>query len=337
MNRTLIILLAACVLPPCMERQLAAAVSSGAVSQAAVPPVLRVPDQEKARETVETVYSTWRQSMINHNYQAWKETTSESRQVRVRNLAVSEKREFPRSLFEQQPIPPSLVQLKYVGALGGPSGGTLAATYYGRVDMGLGDGGGRNALVLLFVHERGKWRYDQQRLFNLSHLPQVKERLARGDFSVLKEQDGFHPYPSSPPVPPLCRAPQLIGKVFVDAPGRRVTMTINGVSRHEFEDCRMAETISGGLLRGRNTITYSIDSLNGKNTGNPLGIGLFVMPETVGNQPAVCFEHVCDEKDAPQGGSFTFTVSEDMIRSMNPRSGVAKPAPFRPVPLKTKK
>lgn len=305
--------------------------------QAAARPSLRVPDREQARNEAETVYSTWRQSMINHNYAAWTESTSESRQVKVRNLAISEKREFPRTLFDQKEAMPPLSKLKYIGALGGPHGDTLAATYYGSVDMGRGIRSADGALVLLFVYERGKWKYDQSRFFDLSHLPQVKARLARGDASVLQEQDGFHPYATPPATPPLCRAPQLIGKVFVDAPDRKITMTVNGTSQHVFENCRMAEVISGGLKRGRNTISYTIEPIKGKTTGVPMAIGLFVMPETVGNTPATCFEHICDEKDTPHGGTYTFTVTEDMIRAMNPKAQVPRPAPFRPVPLKPKK
>lgn len=308
-----------------------------APQQASEHPTLRTPNQEQARNEAETVYSTWRQSMINHNYAAWTESTSESRQVKVRNLAVSEKREFPRSLFEQKEAMPPLSKLKYVGALGGPRGDTLAATYYGPVDMGRGIHASDGALVLLFVYERGKWKYDQSRFFDLAHLPQVKARLARGDASVLREQDGFHPYATPPATPPLCRTPQLIGKVFVDAPDRKVTMTVNGTSQHVFENCRMAEVISGGLVRGRNTISYTVTPLNGKKQGSPMAIGLFVMPETVGNTPATCFEHICDEQDIPHGGTYTFTVTDDMIRAMNPKANVPRPAPFRPVPLKPKK
>lgn len=299
-------------------------------------PAYRIPNQEQARDIAETMYNTWRLSMLNSDYQAWKSATSFSRQAKVHNLVVSERRPFPAAIFGRQATPPALGNLRYVGALGGPQGNTLAATYYGKIDLGLGGEPTDNALVLLFVEEGGKWRYDQSRFFNLAHLPQVRERLARGDASVLKEQDGFHAYDAPPATPPLCAAPQLIGKVFVDAPDRRIDMTINGISHHVFEDCRLAEVVSGGLRRGKNTIAYTIRPLSDRAAKQPMAVGLFVMPETKGNHPATCFEHIADAGDNPQGGSFTFTVSDEMIRAMNPAAHAQKPAPFRPVPLKNK-
>ncbi len=297
---------------------------------------IRVPDQQQARDIAETMYNTWRISMLNKDFQAWKSATSLSRQAKVHNLVVSEKKPYPAAIFGPQAAPPSLGNLRYVGSIGGPTGKTLAATYFGKVDLGVDGEPTDNALVLLFVEDNGKWRYDQSRFFNLGHLPKVRERLARGDFSVLKEQDGFHAYETPPAIPPLCGAPQLIGKVFVDAPGRRVEMTVNGISTHVFEDCRLAEVVSGGLKRGRNTVSYTIKPLSKTADKQPLAIGLFVMPETKGNQPATCFEHIAAPGDNPQGGSYTFTVSDDMIRAMNPTLNMPKPAPFRPVPLKTR-
>lgn len=312
-------------------------------SRATAPPrpaptasAVRVPDQQQACDIAETMYNTWRISMLNKDFQAWKSATGFARQAKVHNLVVSEKKPYPAAIFEAQATPPSLANLRFVGALGGSAGKTLAATYFGKVDLGVGGQPSDNALVLLFVEDKGKWRYDQSRFFNLGHLPKVRERLARGDASVLKEQDGFHAYDTPPAIPPLCGAPQLIGKVFVDAPTLRVEMTVNGISTHVFEDCRLAEVISGGLKRGRNTVTYTVTPLSAEANKQPLAIGLFVMPETEGNQPATCFEHITAPGDTPQGGTYAFTVSDDMIRAMNPSLKMPKPAPFRPVPLKQK-
>lgn len=102
--------------------------------------------------------------------------------------------------------PPALAPLMYVGSV--VNGPTAAATYYGKVDLGLGqEPTDSNALVLLFTHENGKWKYDQARFFNLTRLPAVKERLKRGDASVLMEQDGFQPLGKFPPCRLSARRP----------------------------------------------------------------------------------------------------------------------------------
>lgn len=297
-------------------------------------PVFHTPDQEQAKIIADTIYNTWRVAMIRGNEQAWRSSTTLSRQNRIRNLIVSQRGRFPHDFFRMQQEPPNLANFKFVGALAGPDKRTLAATYLGRVQLGDGQAED-NAIVLEFVHEYGKWKFDQSRFFNLKQLPKVKQRLAAKDLSVLKEQDGFHPYLTAPTVPPACPAPQLIGKVFVDAPGRSIEMNINGISAHEFADERRADVISGGLRRGKNTISYTIET-DSKKT-QPMAIGLFVMPETEGNRPACVFEHITDSGDAAKGGSFSFYISNDMIAAMNPAYKGNKPTPYRPVPLKTKK
>lgn len=292
------------------------------------------PDQKAARATAERVYSTWRIGMVRKDETAWRSVTTRARQMKVRNLIVSQKGNFPHDFFHDQPEPPSLDKFAYIGSITGCGNRTLASTYVGNVKLGEGKVA-ENAFVLLFVYEDGKWKFDQSRMFNLESVPQVKERLHKGDLSVLVEQDGFHPYGAAPAVPSPCGRPQLIGKVFVDSPGRSIDMRINGISVHQFEDERRADVISGGLKRGRNTISYTIKT-NEKLAHPSMAIGLFVMPETPGNKPVCVFDHILDATDTARGGEFTFEIRNENIASMNPRFTGTAPQPFHAVPLKKK-
>lgn len=305
------------------------------VAAAPAAPALQVPDQAKAESLVDVVYNTWRLSLIRGNESAWITCTPRSRRVKVRNMIVSQRGRFPSDFFAQPHEMPPLENFRYVGALLGCGGRTLAATYLGRVQLGEKNFAADNAYVILMVHEEGRWRIDQTRFFNLSKLPEVRKRLAAKDINVLKEQDGFHPYDRLPSTPPSCPAPELIGKVFVDAPGRNVKMTINGISLHEFDDERRADIISGGLRRGRNTITYHITTDDAKSHPS-LGIGLFVMPETPGNHPMCVFDHILDSTDTAHGGTFEFFILNDHIAAMNPKFKGTPPQPFHAVPLKEK-
>ncbi len=293
-----------------------------------------VPNQKKAKETADTVYNTWRLSMIRGNEQGWRSATSSSRQVKVRNLIVSQRGEFPRDFFKQQQEPPRLENFRYVGALTGCNGRTMAATYLGKLQLGDGKAE-ESAFVLEFVFEQGKWKLDQTRFFNLSKLPEVRKRLQAQDISILREQDGFQPYSAIPSPPAACRAPELIGKVFVDCPGRDIHMTINGISVHEFGDERRADIISGGLKRGQNTISYTITPQAGQAPA-AMAIGLFVMPETPGNHPVCVFDHILDAQDTAEGSSITFTISNGHIASMNPKFTGEAPQPHHAVPLRQK-
>lgn len=292
------------------------------------------PDQQVARELLESVYNTWRIGMVRKNEAAWRSATSRSRQQKVRNLIVSQKGDFPADFFHNQPEPPSLTNFKYIGTIAGCGNRTMAATYVGKVQLGDAPAN-ETAFVLLFVLDEGKWKFDQSRMFNLSRLPEVRERLHRGDLNVLVEQDGFHPYESLPEVPAACGRPQLIGKVFVDAPGRAIDMKINGISVHAFDDERRADVISGGLRRGQNTISYTIRT-HEKMEHPSMAIGLFVMPETPGNRPVCVFDHILDATDTAKGGEFHFEIRNENIASMNPAYKGKAPQPFHAVPLKAK-
>ncbi len=298
------------------------------------PSSFRVPDQDKAREAAELVYNTWRLAMIRGSEQAWRSSATRSRQVKVRNLIISQRGTFPRDFFNTQAEPPKLENFKFVGAINACQGRTMAVTYVGRLQ--LGDGKAHdNAFVLELVYEDGKWKLDQTRFFDLSHLPDVRKRLLSKDIELLKEQDGFQPYMAIPRVPAACQPPVLIGKIFVDCPGRDLDISINGVSEHEFTDERRADVISGGLRRGQNTIHYSVRT-NEKLPHPGMGIGIFVMPETPGNHPVCVFDHIIDEDGTATGGTITFNISNEHIASMNPAFQGKAPEPYHAVPLKPK-
>ena len=75
------------------------------------------PGDSQLRDDLDVAYNTWRLHMLRGNYDGWRATTSAYRQVKVRNLAVSEKRPFPASLFRQPMAPPALSPLMYVGTV----------------------------------------------------------------------------------------------------------------------------------------------------------------------------------------------------------------------------
>lgn len=294
---------------------------------------LRLPHQERARQIADLAYNTWRVSHANGgNFVAWEDCTTRSRVRKVRNLIVSQRGRYPQDYFREAQYMPSLDRFNYVGSVASCNGNTLAATYFGKVQLGDAKPAD-TAFVILLVNENGRWKVDQTRCFDLSRIPEVRKRLLARDTKVLMEQDGFHPYRSLPDTPPVCPEPQLIGKIFVDCPGREIDLYINGISSHEFYDERRADVISGGLRRGSNTISYTIRDLDGRE--HPaMAIGLFVMPETPGNSPVCVYDHILDASDAAKGGSFTFNISNTQIASMNPKFTGEKPQPFHAVPLK---
>lgn len=91
-----------------------------------------IPHQENARQIAETVYNTWRLSMIRGNEQAWRSSTCKSRQMKVRNLIISQRGRFPRDFFSEIQEAPNIDNFVYVGSLLGCKGNTMACTYVGK-------------------------------------------------------------------------------------------------------------------------------------------------------------------------------------------------------------
>lgn len=295
---------------------LSALVLSVAPSQAAAVP---------AQSELEAIYYTWRQSMMRADYALWRSTTAMFRQRTVRNQAVSEKKPFPKALFTLEMQPPALTGLKFVGIK--TAGDTAAATYYGKVDFGVGGSPSDNAFVLLFVRENGSWKYDTARYFNLSKLPEVRRRLARGDTKILEEQDGFKPLGKTPFVPPLCPQPKFIAKLYIDCPGRKVVANVNNVSFHTFENTREAVLVSGGLKGGMNTINYQIEDMPDVPKGHFV-ISVFIMPEVPGNIPGKAFQYYTKATEVPTGGDFMMNVDLNLLKTM--KAPEPAPAPKKP-------
>ncbi len=299
---------------------------------------LSYPHQERARELGETLYNTWRLAMQRRDEQAWQKVTPRSRQQKVRNLVRSMKGKMSEDFFgEEAKSLPMLENFRFIGAIAGAQRRTMNLVYLGRL-LVAEEQTQTVAYVLYFVDETGKgtWTFDQSRFVSLEHLPEYATRLSKKEVEVLRDVELFHPYASVPAVPTLVGDPQLLGKVFLDIPGRAVTMKINGVSTHEFHDERRADVILGGLRRGENTVNYTINDADGA-PRDSFAIGIFVMPEKEGMQPTVVFEHILDAKDKAKGGSFTFYIGNSHLASMDQSYKGPRSAPFRPVPLKKKK
>ena len=223
---------------------------------------LRLPLQDRAREIAELAYNTWRVSHSNGgNLVAWENCTTRSRIRKVRNLIISQRGQYPQDYFREAQYMPSLDHFTYVGSVASCEGRTLAATYFGKMQLGEKGKPEDAAFVVLLVQEDGRWKVDQTRFFTLTRIPEVRKRLLARDTKVLLEQDGFHPYRALPDTPPLCPAPQLIGKIFVDCPGREIDLKINGISMHEFYDERRADVISGGVGRLFGHVVYEEDAV----------------------------------------------------------------------------
>ena len=250
------------------------------------------------REALESSYNTWRTAVMRKDAAAWQRATAPHRRMEVKNLIVSSKRPFPAAVFELPAPPPALDGLKFLEAK--QNGPTAKASYFGKVNFGIGGKPTENLLVLSFVRGGRGWLYDRADFVNLGALPDVRKELAAGNLKYLNETPEARPSGSVPPVPIEARPAKTIAKVYVFCPGREVQVHVNKISRHRFANAKEAEIVIGGAADGPNEVQYSIRKLEGGTGKEAMTIRVYLLSETTGVKPIKVFEYQIEEGGTPK-------------------------------------
>jgi len=254
--------------------------------------------QNDLRAELERTYEVWRQSVIRKDAPTWQRFTAPHRRMEIRNRILSEKKPFPASVFVLPAPPPSLTGLSFLEAT--QNGPTAKASYFGKVDFGVGGQPTDNLLVLSFVKVGPAWLYDRADFVNLAVLPEVRKELAAGDLRYLRETPDARPNGVVPPVPAEVGTAQYIAKVYVFCPGREVQVQANKISRHRFANAKEAEIIIGGARDGDNEIQFTIKNLEGGTGGEALTVRVYLMSQVPGVKPVKAYEYLVKENDTPQ-------------------------------------
>lgn len=264
---------------------------------------------------LEQAYGYWRQAMVQKDYPTWTKVTAAHRQTIVKNRLNSERRIFPKGIFEVPAVPPVLTGLKNVQAK--RNGRTAKLIYFGKVDFGVGGEPTDNLLVIDFVQENTGWKYDVSEFVNLAVLPDVRAELGKGDLSYITKTPEFAPSGVVPPVPIAVPVAKYIAKVYVFCPGRAVDVTVNRISKHRFGNAKEAELVMGGVVDGKNEIQYSIKGLPGGNGKEALAIRVYVFSQIEGVKPIKAYEYQVLEGEALQGaGNATFEFDAAMAAKL---------------------
>jgi len=259
------------------------------------------------RPALEATYNAWRDSIMRRDAATWQRVTAEHRRMEIRNRIVSEKRAFPAAVFDLPAPPPTLNGLKFLEAT--QNGPTAKASYFGKIDFGVGGTPSDNLLVLSFVRGGAGWLYDRADFVNLSALPDVRKELAAGNLKYLKETPEARPSGVVPPTPIAARPAKHIAKVYVFCPGREVQVQVNKISRHRFANAKEAEIVIGGALDGPNEVQFSTRKLEGATGNEALAIRVYLMSEVPGVKPIKAFEYLVPENgSAKPFGTSNFVV-----------------------------
>lgn len=246
------------------------------------------------RPALEQSYQLWRNTMIQKDAAAWQRAIAPQRRIEIKNRIVSEKRQYPNSVFQIPVQPPALTSLKCLSSK--QNGPTAKACYFGKIDFGVGGTPTDNLLVISYVRSGTGWLYDKSDYINLIALPDVRKELLAGDLKYLEETPDCQPNGILPPMPVECSTPQHIGRVYVFCPGREVNVQVNRISRHQFSNAKEAETVIGGLRNGSNEVSFSVRALPGAKGNEAMTIRVYTMPDNASGKPAKVFEYQVQEK-----------------------------------------
>jgi hypothetical protein len=196
-------------------------------------------------------------------------------------------------------------------------GATATAVYFGKVDFGVGGNPTENILLLNFVNERGKWKYDMAEFIRLTDLEDVRKKIKSGDLTYVKQKD-FQPTGVLPQQPIAVNTAKYIAKVYVFCPGREVKMKVNKISDHRFQDTQVSEVVTGGGLDGLNEVQFATKSLEGSTGKEALCIRVYLMSTVEGVQPIKMFEYLVKEDGkVKQFGSANFSINQAVVNKLN--------------------
>lgn len=274
--------------------------------------------QDNLRPSLEATYNAWREAMIRKDGNAWQRVTSEHRRVEVRNLIVSRKKPYPAAVFELPAPPPAIQGLTFLEAK--QNGPTAKASYFGKVDFGVGGEPTNNLLVLSFTRGSVSWLYDRADFVNLTALPQVRKELAAGNLKYLRETPETQPSGKVPSTPISVNTAKVVAKVYVFCPGREVEVQINKISRHRFANAKEAEVVIGGALDGSNEVQYSTKKLPGATGKEVMTIRVYLMSTKPGVKPIKSFEYQIAAGEQPKPfGSGAFILNAATVAKLEGR------------------
>ena len=285
------------------------------ICAAAVCLTAAVSAEDVLRPELESSYNAWRDAIIRRDAATWQRVTAPHRRMEVKNRIVSEKRAFPAAVFDLPTPPPTISGLKFLEAK--QNGATAKASYFGKIDFGVGGEPSENLLVLSFVRGGAGWLYDRADFVNLAALPEVRKELAAGELKYLKETPEAQPSGVVPPVPIEARPAKYIAKVYVFCPGREVRVQVNKISQHRFANAKEAEVVVGGAVDGLNEVQFATKKLEGATGKEAMTIRVYLMSEVAGVKPFKAFEYqVAENGEVKPFGTSNFVVDAATVAKL---------------------
>jgi len=218
-------------------------------------------EETDLRLSLERVYQEWRSALLARNLTAWRTCTTTYRQVLTRNLIVSQKQRYPDAVFALPVTPPDVRKLALMETEA--VGDTGHLIFFGKIDLGISEEAADvpdNLIVLKFFREQGLWKFDSSRFLNLADNIELRDACRRGSTEWAKHSP-FNPPGTLPAVPKLCKEPEKVSALRIQAYGYEVLANVNGYDNTPVFDSAEQQLIIGGLLRGENALKLQVKEL----------------------------------------------------------------------------
>lgn len=211
------------------------------------------------RSDLERTYRSWAAAITQRSLPLWEEQTAAHRQVITHNFVVSRKAKWPDAIFDLPFRLPEIATLSHLATF--EKGDTANIIYYGKVDFGLLEGSvPSNVLVLKFAREKGVWKFDNTRFFNLDADPAVRQLIANDELDFLNDPE-FQPTGEVPPVPRLISGFDHPGEIWIASIGYETTVTIGDLHSTKVGDNIVTDVVIGGLARSGLPVTVQAKEL----------------------------------------------------------------------------
>ena len=209
--------------------------------------------KEELAKELKQVFGKWSQAMQNKDRKLWEQTTARYRQIGIRNMIVSQKKNWPGALFESPVSPPDVSAMQLARTM--VKGVTAQLVYFGKPDFGVEEDAEipDGLLFLMFIREKSGWKFSTSRFMGLEGAGEIAGAAENGDYSFLDTAQ-FAPPGRVPPLPKLCPRPEIVGYIEIVSIGYQTQANIAERSQHAVIDNVHKALIIGGLKAGINPI-----------------------------------------------------------------------------------
>jgi len=265
------------------------------------------------RITLERAYQQWREAVLAQDSRAWAASITIYRQTVTRNMIVSQRKSFPKAVFDVPIDPPDLSGLRLLEAQA--VGETAHLLYFGKMESGADAAKvPESTLMLKFFNERGVWKFDSTKLLSLQDQPEIVAQIKSGRPLEFLDYPEFTPPGKAPEVPALCEVPENVAGSTLQSFGYEAKMRINGFDYPVIQDSAQKMFVIGGLKNGVNEVSVAV-----KRTDIPAGekrllqLDFFVLTGIPNKPPIRVFHYESEANDLDGSIKMPVVITADVL------------------------